>query len=186
MPQTVRIGVPGAAMNTSSTPLPLSLKPRYADLLFDGRKTVELRRRSLERMQGRDVFVYSTTPVRTLRGGFRVGTVWTDTPDNIWSLVSERAGVEKPDFDAYYAGREIAYALEIVDVWEYDNPLTLDALQRLIRNFVVPQSWRYVKPDEYRIFQDNELVSDPGDIDNLTNRIDTAFRKSEPDLAVIR
>ena len=113
VPQTVRIRVPGAAMSTSSTPLLLSLKPRYADLVFGGRKRVELRRRSLKRMRGRDAFVYATTPVRMLRGGFRIGKVWTGTPEEIWSVVSDDVGVEKPEFDAYYAGRELASALEV-------------------------------------------------------------------------
>jgi predicted transcriptional regulator len=144
-------------MITSSTPLLLSMKPRYADLVFGGQKKVELRRRSLKRMQGREALVYATTPARMLRGGFRIGEVWTGTLENIWSLVSDSAGVEKPDFDAYYAGSEMACALEIVDVWEYENPLTLDALKSEFKNFVVPQSWRYLKPDEHRIFQDMGL-----------------------------
>ena len=151
-------------MNTSSTPLLLSLKPYYADLVFGGQKKVELRRRPPKQMRGRDVFVYTTTPVRVLRGRFTVGNVWTGTPEEVWSSVSDKAGVEKPEFDAYYAGREVAYAFEIVEPLEYKNPLTLDALKRMFRNFVVPQSWRYVKPDEYQAFRDmsqpNVEVSD--------------------------
>ena len=162
-------------MNTSSTPLLLSLKPRYADLVFDGQKTVELRRRSLERMQGRDAFVYATTPERQLRGGFRIGKVWAGTPEKVWSLVSDRTGVEKADFDAYYAGRDVAYALEIVDVWEYTKPLTLDALKQVFRNFVVPQSWRYVKPEEYQAFRRmKSSVTD--EIGNRSHPFDTAVR----------
>ena len=140
-------------MNTSSTPLLLSLKPHYADLVFGGQKTVELRRRSLERMRGRDAFVYATTPVRMLRGGFRIGRVWTGTPEEIWSLVSDNVGLEKPEFDAYYAGRALASALEVTDVWEYDHPVELSVLKGKLRKFVVPQSWRYVKPEEREFFQ---------------------------------
>ena len=140
-------------MSTSSTPLLLSLKPRYADLVFGGRKRVELRRRSLKRMRGRDAFVYATTPVRMLRGGFRIGKVWTGTPEEIWSVVSDDVGVEKPEFDAYYAGRELASALEVTDVWEYEHPVELSVLKGKLRNFVVPQSWRYVKPEESEFFQ---------------------------------
>lgn len=162
-------------MNTSSTPLLLSLKPRYADLVFDGRKKVELRRRSPKNMRGRDVFVYSTTPVRMLRGQFKVGKVWAGSPEKVWSLVSDKTGVEKPDFDAYYAGHDVAYAFEIVDALEYEKPLTLDALKRMFRNFVVPQSWRYVKPDEHRIFQDMGPMSEPGEVEGLSHRIDTAL-----------
>ena len=141
-------------MNTSSKPLLLSLKPYYADMVFGGQKKVELRRRPPKHMRGRDVFVYTTTPVRMLRGRFTVGNVWKGTPEEVWSSVSDKAGVEKPEFDAYYAGRDVAYAFEIVEPLEYENPLTLDVLKRMFRNFVVPQSWRYVKPDEHRAFRD--------------------------------
>ena len=149
-------------MTTSATPLLLSLKPRYADLVFGGQKTVELRRRSLKRMEGRDVFVYATTPVRTLQGRFKVGKVWDGTPEQIWEIASQGAGVEKSDFDAYFAGRDVAYALEIVDAREFEQPLTLVTLKRMIRDFVVPQSWRYVKPDEHqtlRSIQDRQSPS---------------------------
>jgi predicted transcriptional regulator len=140
-------------MSTSSIPLLLSLKPHYADLVFRGQKKVELRRRSLKQMQGRDVFVYSTTPVRMLRGGFRIGKVWTGTPEEIWPLVSDSVGVEKPEFDAYYAGRDLASALQVTDVWEYEHPVELSVLKGKLRKFVVPQSWRYVKPEERELFQ---------------------------------
>ena len=163
-------------MNTSSPSLLLSLKPHYADLVFRGQKTVELRRRFLKRMRGHDVFVYTTTPVRTLRGGFRIGKVWTGTPEEVWQTVSESACLDKPDFDAYYAGRDIAYALEIINVWEYETPLTLDALKRMFQNFVVPQSWRYVKPDEYQVFQDMEPISETVEVSKGSHKFDAALR----------
>ncbi len=139
-------------MNASSTPLLFSLKPHYAKLVFGGLKKVELRRRILTGIEGIDVFVYATSPVRKLQGGFRVGKVWTGTPEKIWGVVSKSACVEKPDFDAYYAGRDVACALEITETWEYSNPMGLSALRDTFQNFVVPQSWRYVKPQERQSF----------------------------------
>ena len=140
-------------MSETPRPLILSLKPRYADLIFRGVKKAELRRRALACMEGRDVFVYATSPVMELRGGFRVGEVWTGTPQDIWEKVSRWAGVNRDDFDNYYAGQSIAYALEITNVWEYANPPGLGTLRIRFDNFVVPQSWRYVKPEEYQYFR---------------------------------
>ena len=139
-------------MNASTTPLLFSLKPHYAALVFDGLKKFELRRRGLTLMRGRDVFVYVTSPVGKLRGGFRVGEVRTGTPDEIWAVVAHSACIERPDFDAYYAGRTKAYALEITEVWEYSDPVGLSELREIFQNFVAPQSWRYVKPEEYELF----------------------------------
>ena len=139
-------------MNSSTTPLLFSLKPQYAKLVFDGPKKVELRRRVLTRMRGRDIFIYVTSPVGKLRGGFRVGEVWKGPPEEIWNVVSKSACIDKADFDAYYAGRSIAYALEITEVWKYSDPVGLNELRGMFQNFVVPQSWRYVKPKENELF----------------------------------
>ena len=140
-------------MSASDSPLLISLRPQYADLVFEGLKKAELRRRDLSRMEGRDVFVYVTSPVMQLRGGFHVGEVFTGTPDEIWDKVSEEAKVEKSDFDAYYAGTNLACALKITRVWEYENPIGLSELRDEFDNFVVPQSWRYLKFNELELFQ---------------------------------
>ena len=137
-------------------PVLLSLKPQYADLVFEGVKKAELRKRAFAQMEGRDVFVYVTSPIMRLRGGFRVGDVWSGTPKDVWEKVSEMAGVDKSEFDAYYAGRSKAYALEITGVWKYADPPELNELRILCDNFVVPQSWRYVKPGEHRRFMEIE------------------------------
>ena len=140
-------------MSTPDSPLLISLKPHYADLVFEGLKKAELRRRDLSLMKGRDVFVYVTSPVMQLRGGFHVGEVFTGTPVEIWNKISEDAGIEKSDFDAYYAGSNLACALKITYVWEYEDPLGLSELRAKFYKFVVPQSWRYLKADELESFQ---------------------------------
>ncbi len=142
-----------SAMSKTTKPLLLSLKPRYADLIFAGRKKAELRRRIASGIEGRDVFIYVSSPVMQLRVGFRVGHVWQSSPEEVWNEVSELAGVDKRGFDKYYKGCEIAYALQITDVWEYENPTDLNRLRKQFPHFVVPQSWRYVKPEEYRSFR---------------------------------
>ena len=133
-------------------PLLLSLKPCYADLVFLGLKKAELRRR-IPSIENRDVFVYVSSPVRCLRGGFRVEHVWSGSPGEVWKEVEGLARVERREFDAYYAGRSVAYALRISEVWEYDEPVHLEVLRRQLSDFVVPQSWRYVKPEESRYLQ---------------------------------
>ena len=136
----------------ATTPLLFSLKPHYANLVFEGLKQAELRRRITPFMENRDVYIYVSSPVQRLRGGFRVGHVWRGSPDEIWNEVSDLASIDKRDFDAYYAGRSIAYALKITDVWEYEYPADLTTLRNRFPQFIVPQSWRYVRPEECRSF----------------------------------
>ena len=136
-------------MNASAKPLLLSLKPSYADMVFDGLKKAELRRRMASYIENRDVFVYVSSPRREVRGGFRVGQVWTGTPAHVWQFVENIASMRKREFDIYFAGSKVAVALEITKVWEYNSPVQLSLLRRCFARFVVPQSWRYLRSEEY-------------------------------------
>lgn len=146
-------------MEKTSRPLLISLKPNYADLVFRGLKTAELRRRLSEHLVNRDVFVYVSSPVKELRGGFRVGQVWTGTPEDIWATVSRFAGVSRDVFDDYYQGTNIAFAMEIIDVWEYANPRSLEDLREQFPKFVVPQSYRYATENEARSFRQLKRIA---------------------------
>ena len=132
------------------TPILLSLRPVYADLVFRGLKKAELRRRIATDMEGRDVFIYVSSPDQRLRGGFTVDKVWSGTPETIWEQVSTLAQIDRKTFDLYYAGCSVAFALGITSVWEYKTPSSLATLRKRFDGFVVPQSWRYLQPEEHR------------------------------------
>ena len=133
-------------------PLLLSLKPLYADLIFSGLKTAELRRWMPPEVKGRNVFIYVSSPERALRGGFRVVDVWQGRPDDVWDRVKDMAHVDASTYNAYYQGRSTAFALSIADAWEHKSPLGLETLRKKFGKFVVPQSWRYLTPCELRSF----------------------------------
>ena len=139
-------------MSAVMRPLLLSLKPRYANLVFEGLKTAELRRRIASHIENREVFVYVSSPTMEIRGGFRVGKVWHGDPEDVWHMVSKFAHVDKQDFDIYFEGLSFAYAFEIKEVWEYRKPVSLNVLRDEFSNFVAPQSWRYVRPEEHEFF----------------------------------
>ena len=131
-----------------STPFLMSLRPQFADLIFSGLKLAELRRRFAAVAEGRDVYVYVTSPEMVLRGGFRIGHIWRGSPEDVWGHVEALAALERADFDAYFEGSALAYALRVSDVWEFEKPIGVECLKDKLGSFVAPQSWRYVKPEE--------------------------------------
>ncbi|MEM7015429.1 MAG: hypothetical protein AAF585_28555 [Verrucomicrobiota bacterium] len=137
-------------MNPGCDPILLSLRPEYADLVFQGLKTAELRRRIGHVAENREVFIYVTSPVMAVRGSFRVGHVWKGDPDEVWAKVHQLAQVSRSVFDAYYNGKTVAYALEIRDVKEFSESVTLKSLRERFPKFVVPQSYRRLLPAERR------------------------------------
>ena len=140
-------------MTAALRPLIISLKPHYANMVFEGLKRVELRRRIASQISSRDVFVYVSSPARELRGGFRVGQVWEGSPEEVWNIVSDFATINRREFDAYFQGQAVAYALEVTNVWKYESPVTLSWLRDEFDDFVVPQSWRYAKSQEHEAFR---------------------------------
>ena len=134
-------------------PLLLSLKPRFAELVFMGEKTVELRRRIASTMTGREVFIYVSSPVRMIHGGFRVAEVWSSDPESVWSEVASRAGVAKAEYDAYYESCGIAHALALSDVWAHEAPVEIEGVRRALPGFRPPQSWRYARGRELEWLQ---------------------------------
>lgn len=127
----------------------LSLRPQYADPLFNGLKTAELRR-SVPKSEVSDVYIYVSSPDRILYGGFTLRQVWSGTLDEIWEKYEHLACVEKEEYFAYFSGRSTAHALEVANVWKFENAVGLHALRNKFANFAAPQSWRYVRPEEMR------------------------------------
>ena len=144
-------------------PLLLSLKPRFAELIFMGEKTVELRRRVASTMEGREVFIYVSSPERMIRRrGFRIAEVWSSDPETVWGEVAARAGVAKVEYDAYYEGCGIAHALALSDVWAHQAPVEIEGVRRALPGFNPPQSWRYARGHELewlRRFKSSATVS---------------------------
>ena len=117
----------------------MSIRPVYAEAIFDGTKTVGLRRRRPSFSGGTRVLVYSSSPHQKLQGTFEVGGILADKPHVLWEKVGERAGVDREAFDAYFAGCSTAYAIEV------ENPRRIEPMQLSIQP---PQSYLFLRSRE--------------------------------------
>ena len=126
------------------TALQAFLRCWKVDLILEGTKTVELRRRSPKLSLGDTVFLYVSSPVKALAASFIVGEVSEGDPDTIWNEVEHRAGVEKPEFDTYFSGAATAVAIGVKNPIVLDDPIALDTLRELWEPFTAPQSYRYL------------------------------------------
>lgn len=129
----------------------LSIRPEYANKIFDGTKTVELRRTRPRLEVGDRVLVYVSTPVKALMGMFEVGRVMDAPPSHLWSHVREHAGITRWQFDHYYTGADRAYGIFLKSPRQLPIPIKLGHLRELIDGFVPPQSYRYLTHDEVRL-----------------------------------
>lgn len=125
----------------------LSIKPEFADKIFSGEKTYEFRKSVFRNRNVKTVVVYATRPVAQIIGEFDVLSVVSDSPDRLWNITEEGAGISREFFEEYFAGRSCAFALKIGNATLYDTPVEPSDL---IENFTAPQSYMYVEDDYSR------------------------------------
>lgn len=122
----------------------LSVRPRFARLLLDGSKTVELRRVRPGIAQGALVLIYASSPTRTLVGSARVAGIQAASTECIWQEHGPETGVTRREYDDYFSGIDTAVAISLVDVRPLERPRPLHDLRRRLEGFRPPQSFRYL------------------------------------------
>lgn len=118
----------------------LSIKPEFAERIFNGEKRFEFRKSIFKNEDVNEVYVYVTAPVKQIVGKFSAVRIYCDTPANIWNLGKEYAGIDKERFFEYFAGKDTAYAIEISDAMRFSSPINP---KEIIEKFVPPQSFCY-------------------------------------------
>lgn len=133
-------------MNSSA--LLLSIRPKYANLIFSGRKKIELRRVRPRLQKGGLVLIYVSSPVKALMGGFQVRKVIEGTPKYLWSTVGAESGVTKKEFEDYYSGLSLGFAIFSSKIWQLKQPINLTDLKKRWSHFSPPQGYRYINLNE--------------------------------------
>lgn len=121
----------------------LSIKPEYAEAIFDGRKTIEFRR-SRFAADVDTVIVYATQPVGRIIGWFEVADVVESTPTKLWRNYSHRGAIDRPAYLAYFSDADRAFAIVIRHATRLPAPASLTTIGPDVRP---PQSFRYLARD---------------------------------------
>ncbi len=128
----------------ADTVLLLSIRPGHAKKIFAGEKTVELRRVRPRIAEGDQILIYVSSPVKALAGVCRVHQLLEGAPEQLWPRVRDHAGMTRQEFNTYYAGAEMGFAIVLQTVGRYSNPVTLDTLREQWPGFHPPQGYQYV------------------------------------------
>lgn len=125
----------------------LSVRPLYSDKIFEGKKTVELRRRfPLSASRGTVAYIYSTSPIRAIVGSTEIESVNKLPVVEIWKKFGKKAQISKPNFDSYFEGLTDGFALAISNARAFSRPIDLAELRDRF-GFEPPQSFLYATPD---------------------------------------
>lgn len=118
----------------------LALNPEFAEKIYSGTKTVELRKTRPKRVVTR-VMVYETTPVKRVTGWFNVLWIRTFTPTATWLKFGKALGITRRRLREYLRASRRAVILAIGRVKRFRSPMALRAVSNLSRP---PQSFAYV------------------------------------------
>ena len=119
----------------------LSIKPKYADLILQGLKTVELRRSWAAQPVGL-IVIYASSPVQRLVGVVAVVDVKEQSIGELWKTSQAHGGgLTRKELQTYYQGKHRGFAVMLRDVKPAKTPA--DPTE-LLPEFVPPQSFRYL------------------------------------------
>ena len=100
----------------------LSIKPKYAKVILEGKKQYEFRKSKPKDGVDRIIF-YASSPQKQVVGEATIDEILEGTPKEIWEIAKTAAGITKKFY--FYAGKDKATAYKIKDVIIYDTPKEL-------------------------------------------------------------
>ena len=122
----------------------LSIRPKFCQLIFDGQKKYEYRKRVFTRSDVDKVYIYATKPICRIVGYFTIAAMIEDSPNVMWQMTHEGSGITKEYFDAYFKNCDMAHAIKIGEVVKLDS--SIDP-KEVIKDFHAPQNFMYVDYD---------------------------------------
>jgi len=123
----------------------ISIRPKFAELIFAKTKTVELRRVCPKLSAGDLALVYVSSPSKQLQGAFEVKKVISAAPSTLWNMVGSKSGITQKEFLDYFKGKNKAHAIVISNAWKLPVPINLADLRRRKEGFRPPQSFHYIR-----------------------------------------
>jgi len=120
----------------------LSIKPEFAEKIFNGTKKFEFRKSIFKNTNVEKIVVYASYPVQKVIGEFEIEEILEAKPSQLWQITQDFSGISKQYFDQYFTVREKGYAIKINNIKKYKFPLNLK--DDLGINYP-PQSYMYLQ-----------------------------------------
>jgi predicted transcriptional regulator len=125
----------------------LSIKPKYADLILAGTKTVELRRSWPSNDIG-VIVIYSSAPVQRLTGIALISEIKECDFDTLWAVSQAHGGgVTYDELSGYIDKKKLSYGVMLGKVMPAEVPVDP---KTLFPNFTPPQGFLYLTPPDFQ------------------------------------
>lgn len=119
----------------------LSIKPEFAEKIFEGTKRYEFRRSVFKNKNVKTVVVYASSPVQRVIGEFEIDSILNYELKQLWNITKEFSGITENFFFDYFQNKEKGYAIKIKKTRKYNKSLSL----KDDFNVNPPQSFMYLE-----------------------------------------
>lgn len=123
----------------------LSIKPEFAEKIFNGSKKYEFRRSIFKDPSIKNVIVYASAPISKIIGEFEIDKILRSELNILWSKTKEYSGISEDYYLKYFEGKKVGYALKIKKTHKYEDYLSIKDDFGLFP----PQSFAYLKENKY-------------------------------------
>lgn len=104
----------------------LPIKREYVNLIFNGEKKFEFRKRLCKEDISK-IVIYETAPTKLVVGEVQVEEKLILPKNELWNLARCHAGVEKQFYDQYFEKELIACAYKLGNSVRYEKPVELNS-----------------------------------------------------------
>ena len=118
----------------------LPIKPKYAKKIISKEKKYEFRKQK-PKLEIKKVFIYEGTPSKKIIGYFTIKNILSGSPEDIWNICKNSAGIDKKEYFAYCADKEFIYAIYIDRVFKFEK--AIDPFETF-PDFKPPQNFLYL------------------------------------------
>jgi predicted transcriptional regulator len=124
----------------------LSVHPKYAENILNGKKTIEIRKNFPTRWAGSSVAFYATDPIQMLLGQAIISYVETDSPENIWEKYYNNICCSYDEFIRYCGNKTKVSALKFEQITPYNRGIRRTELELHMKaNLIPPQSYNIIR-----------------------------------------
>ena len=124
----------------------MSLRPEFAELILQGRKTVEFRRKFSKKYEGATIVFYITRPVQQFMFTATIAQVDHNQKKNLWNMSQQECGISQSAFDQYFSGIDHGYAIHLSNIKLVPNQLVLEHAKKVCPQLRPPQSFQRIEP----------------------------------------
>ena len=125
----------------------LSIKPEFAEKIFNGSKKYEFRRSIFKDPSVKKIIVYASAPISKIIGEFEIDEILRSELNTLWSKTKEYSGISKDYYLKYFEGKKEGYALKIKKTQKYQDHLSIEDNFGLLP----PQSFAYLKESKFKL-----------------------------------